>query len=498
MSRARRQVHAHLATLCLAASGICRAQEAQHPNIVLILADDLGYGDVSCLNPESKIPTPAIDRLAADGISFTDAHAPSSVCSPTRYALMTGRYAWRGSLVKGVLRGAALPAVEDGRLTLPEMLRRAGYHTAIVGKWHLGFEYALRRPQASQRLATIDFGKPLITGPRQFGFDYYFGLAKPAWTFTENDVALALPTERFNVTNLGLGRMGDGNLVGVRAPGFRYEHILPEFTERAVAFLEKGRETDKPFFLYFAPLTPHQPLVPNEEFVGKSEAGVYGDFVAELDWSVGQILEALERTGCADDTLVIFTSDNGPERIAYDRIRTHEHFSMGPWRGVKRDTWEGGHRVPFVARWPGEIPAGTTSAELISLVDMLATCAALAEVELPAQAGEDSYDISPALRGTNREPIREATVYQSNRGKLAIRRGPWVLIRAQSGGENREPPWYQELRQLESHRGRRVLFHLDRDPGQQTNRLAEFPEIAAELEKLLETYEREGRSARRS
>lgn len=464
------------------------------PNIVIVLADDLGYGDVSCLNAHSKIPTPTMDRLAAEGVRMTDAHAPSSVCSPTRYALLTGRYAWRGALKSGVLKGGSLPVLEEDRLTLPEMMRGAGYHTGAVGKWHLGLEYELTDPDAAQSSATIDYSKPIVSGPLQVGFDYFFGLARPAWTFVENDRILALPTQKFDLSRLGVARMGRSNMVGDRAPGYKHHRMLPEFTRRAVDFIERAAEVEQPFLLYFAPMTPHRPIMPNKRFFGKSQAGLYGDFVVELDWSIGQLLDALERTGCTDDTLVIVTSDNGPEVIAYERIRKYRHASMGRWRGIKRDLWEGGHRVPFLARWPGRIPAGTEGKQTICLTDLMATCAALAGVRLPDDCAEDSYDIIAALTGEATAPIREATVHHSSSGNLAIRQGDWVYIRAPTGSENAEPGWFRTRRKIATHQQPRELFHLGEDEGETGNRFTDEPEVAARLDALLRRYEEDGRS----
>ena len=489
-----------LAVLLLAAVQFAAA--AEYPNIVLILADDLGYGDIGVYNEQSNIPTPNIDRLAGEGIRFTEAHTPDGVCTPTRYAVLTGRYAWRTRLKRGVLSGTSPPLLESDRLTLPAMLREKGYETASIGKWHLGRTWALRDGAGKPSAETIDWSRPIVDGPLNHGFTYYFGLGKPAWTFMENRRVLARPTERFDLTHLPVYLIGGNNNRGIKAPGFRFERMLPRFTEEAVAFIDRTAASGKPLFVYFTPITPHRPVVPNEEFRDKSQAGLYGDFVAELDWAAGEIVAALERNGIARDTLVIVTSDNGPEVDAYRRILEYRHYSMGPWRGVKRDLWEGGHHVPFVARWPARIKAGQTSDEIICLTDLMATAARIVGFDLPRDAAEDSYDILPALLGqAGSTPIREATVHHGSRGWFAIRQGDWVYIDHPSGennsGRNREPDWFRRERSAQAHKQPAELFHLKDDPAETRNLYQQQPEKARALKALLDKYKTEGRSVRR-
>ena len=470
------------------------------PNILYIMADDMGYGDLGCQNAESKIPTPNLDRLAAQGTRFADAHSPSGVCTPTRYGVLTGRYCWRSRLRRGVLGGKAESLLEPGRTTTAGMLQTAGYRTGAIGKWHLGRRWELRDADGEITEKNIDFTRPLADGPTHHGFDYYFGRAEPAWTFMENTRVLAEPTARLDLTHLDVNLMGPNNNRGIMAPGWTHEQMLPTYTEKVVAFIDAAAKASprKPFFLYFTPYAPHKPVVPNKEFIGKSKAGLYGDFVCELDHRVGQVLAALDRNGLADNTLVIFTSDNGPENTAYPRARKYGHYSMDGLRGLKRDNWEGGHRVPFIARWPGKIAAGATCDETICLVDMMATFAAVAGVDVPDGAGEDSANILPALLGRSLdEPIREATVHHSCKGRFAIRQGNWVYIDFPTGDDNKEPEWRRQELGVEPHEEPRELFNLADDPTERYNLAAKHPEKIKSLRALLEKYKADGRSVKR-
>jgi len=470
------------------------------PNILYIMADDMGYGDLGCQNAESKIPTPNLDRLAAQGTRFTDAHSPSGVCTPTRYGVLTGRYCWRSRLKRGVLGGKAESLIEPGRTTTAGMLRAAGYHTGAIGKWHLGRRWQLRDADGEITDENIDFTRPLVDGPTHHGFDYYFGRAEPAWTFMENTRVLAEPTARLDLTHLDVDLMGPNNNRGIMAPGWTHERMLPTYTEKVVEFLDAAAKASprQPFFLYFTPYAPHKPVVPNKEFIGGSKAGLYGDFVCELDHRVGQVLAALDRNGLADNTLVIFTSDNGPENTAYPRARKYGHYSMDGLRGLKRDNWEGGHRVPFIARWPGKIAAGAACDETICLVDMMATFAAIAGVDVPNGAGEDSANVLPALLGESLDkPIREATVHHSCKGRFAIRQGKWVYIDHPTGDDNKEPEWRRKELGAECHEESCELFNLADDPTERHNLAARHPEKVQSLKALLEKYQADGRSVKR-
>jgi arylsulfatase A-like enzyme len=477
------------------------ADPARQPNIVYILADDMGYGDVACYNPATKIPTPHLDRLAASGVRFIDAHAPTSVCTPTRYAILTGRYCWRSRLKHGVLGPWGETLIEKDRLTVASLLKEHGYRTACIGKWHLGWQWSTRdgRPPRSgpNRLSNVDFDRPIAQGPTTRGFDYYFGTDVPnypPYCFIENDRTVGIPS---------VPNRPEFNHPGPMLSGWQWVDILPELTRRAVRYVEDSAKISprQPFFLYFPLTAPHYPVVPAAEFKGKSQAGDYGDFVVQVDWTVGQVLDAIRRAGIADDTLVIFTSDNGPEVTGevnpgvYDRIRQYGHYSMGELRGAKRDAWEGGHRVPMLACWPGKIRPGSLSQETVCHVDFMATVAGILGVHLPDDAGEDSYNILPALLGQPLDhPIREATVHHSCSGHFAIRKGNWVLIDHPTGDDNREPQWFKQERGYASHDQPGELFDLRQDLPERRNLYAERPEIVRKLKELLEKYKHEGRS----
>ena len=476
---------------------------ASKPNLLYILADDLGYGDVGCYNSDSKIPTPNLDQLASEGMRFTDAHAPDAVCTPTRYGLLTGRYCFRSRLKSGVLGPWGAPLIEEGRLTVPALLRQHGYATACIGKWHLGWQWPTKdgQPPSSQNgLGNVDFTKPVAGGPTACGFDAYFGVDLPnypPYCFIENDRTLGVPSVAAPMTR------GAFNRPGPMISGWNLTNIMPEITARAVRYIEDAAKSSRPFFLYFPLTAPHYPIVPAAEFKGRSQAGDYGDFVAQVDATVDAVLGALRRTGLAANTLVIFTSDNGPECVeidpgAYQRIRDFGHRSMDGLRGVKRDTWEGGHRVPFLARWPGHIPAGAVSQETICHVDFLATCASLLGAKLPPKAGEDSYNILPVLLGQKRGgPVREATVLHGGDGKFAIRQGDWVLIDAPTGdgnGQSGEPAWFKQERGYTSNPFPGELYNLQDDLPQRRNRYGEKPLIIERLKALLEKYKADGRS----
>ncbi|MDX2029278.1 MAG: arylsulfatase [Blastocatellia bacterium] len=479
------------------------AQSASRPNIVVILADDLGYGDLRSYNPRTKIPTPRLDQLAAEGLRFTDAHSPSAVCTPTRYGLLTGRYPWRSRLKSGVLRPYDPPLIEADRLTLAQMLKQQGYATALVGKWHLGWDWPTTDGKAAavtpDGLSNVDYTRPIPNGPLTRGFDAYFGTDVPnypPYVFIENDRTLGIPTEPAPMT-------GAMNRKGPMVKGWEPVKILPALRDRAVRYVDSRANRAEPFFLYFALTSPHYPVVPSPEFIGRSGAGEYGDFVAQTDAVVGAVLDALKRNGLDRNTLVIFTSDNGPEVAsevpigAYERIRRSQHASMHTWRGVKRDSWEGGHRVPFLARWPGRIPAGKTSDALIGHVDLMATIAAITGAKLPESAAPDSYNQLPIFLGRKGAPsIRGALVYHQINGHLALRKDEWVFIDSKTCGDgNKEPEWFRRERGAHDCAGEGALYNLRADPAQTRNLYDAQPDRARELKALLEQYRQAERTA---
>jgi arylsulfatase A-like enzyme len=457
------------------------------PNIIYILADDMGYGDPHCNNPDSKVPTPNMDRLAAQGIRFTDAHSGSSVCTPTRYGVLTGRYCWRTKLQKGVLGGFSPVLTEPGRLTVAALLKQHGYRTGCIGKWHLGLDWPTKDSKApAQAGENVDFSKPIRGGPVELGFDYYFGISAsldmPPYAYIENDRIVGNPTER--QPKWGAVREG------AKDPDFKFVEVLPTLTKKAVEYIESQvrKALDKAFFLYFPLNAPHTPVVPAEFVKGRSKAGDYGDFVAEVDWTVSEIMKTLDQHKIADNTLVILTSDNG----STNKVMTeYDHRPNGQWRGRKSDIWDGGHREPFIARWPARIRPGTTSDETIWLGDLMATCAAIVGADLPNAAAEDSFNILPALLGEKLDkPIHEAVVHHSIDGIFAIRQGQWKLVlgRGSGGwdgkGSPNDPPGQ--------------LYDMENDPGEMDNLYTKRPEIVERLTALLEKYKKDGRSRPRT
>jgi arylsulfatase A-like enzyme len=471
------------AALLAALPALAADRAPRPPNIVVILADDLGYGDPRCYNKDSRIPTPHIDRLATQGMRFTDAHTPSAVCTPTRYGLLTGRYCWRTSLKRGVLNGYSPLLIEPGRLTVASLLKRRGYVTAGMGKWHLGL--------GNQK--QTDFARPLKPGPNTVGFDSFFGipasLDMPPYVFFENDRVTEAPSATIEASTM---RRNGGKgfwRAGAIAPHFKHIDVLPRIRDKAVAFLGK-QAADKPFFLYLALTAPHTPWLPTEAFNGKSGAGPYGDFVAQVDATVGRVMKALDDARLSDNTLLIFTSDNGAHWLPTD-IAKWKHRANDGLRGQKADIWDGGHRVPFIARWPGKVRAGSTSNELICLTDLLATVAAVVSEKLPADAGEDSFNILPVLLGQKLErPVREAVVHHSGDGTFGIRQGPWKLAMALGSHGFSDP---KNVKPMEGG-PKGQLYNLAADPEERDNLWLKKPEIVKRLTALLERYQTEGRS----
>jgi arylsulfatase A len=453
------------------------------PNIIYILADDLGIGDLASYNPLSAIPTPHTDRMAAEGARFVDMHSPSAVCTPTRYGVMTGRYCWRTRLKSGVLWGYSPNLIEPGRTTVPSFLRDAGYYTAGIGKWHLGL--GDKDP--------VDYAQPLRPGPLDHGFDSYFGipasLDMPPYVYIDGDRVVEAPTAMIHESTRPRGVFWRG---GARSPSFDIHQVHQVFTAKAVDFI-RSRATEgprtQPYFLYLPLASPHTPWLPGEEFRGKSKAGDYGDFVAHVDDTVGKILDALKETNQDRDTLVILTSDNGADWKITDKER-YAHQANAEWKGEKADIWEGGHRVPFLARWPGHIPEGSVREDLGCLTDLLATAAAIVDRPLPRNAAEDSFNLLPAMLGKATEPARSSVVHHSMRGMFAIREGDWKLAQGLGSGGFTAPA------AVDPAPGGPLgqLFNLKEDPGELHNQYQRRPEIVERLSTALKQIQDQGYS----
>lgn len=464
---------------------------AARPNIVYILADDLGYGDVRCFNAQGKIATPHLDRLAAAGARFTDAHTSSAVCTPTRYGILTGRYNWRSRLQSGVLNGYSNRLIEPGRLTVAEYLRQHGYRTAGVGKWHLGMNWARKDGDRSRKIETgweIDYGRPIADGPLSVGFDDYFGISAsldmPPYLFIRRDRAEGIPTVEKTFVRKGPA-----------VAEFEAIDVLPALVRTARSLIDTNAQAargGKPFFLYLPLSAPHAPIVPTPEWQGKSGLNAYGDFVMQVDAAVGQILASLESNGLADHTLVIFTSDNGCSPVAkYPELLAKGHDPSAGFRGTKADIFEGGHRVPLIVRWPGNVKPGTVSDQLVCLTDLFATCAEILGTHLPDTAAEDSVSFLPALLGTATGVLRTSIVHHSINGSFAIRQGSWKLILCpDSGGWSAPRPGSDEAKGLPAVQ----LYDLSKDSAERHNVQADHPEIVERLTKQLEQLVASGRS----
>ncbi len=478
--------------------GVASAATAERPNIVYILADDLGIGDVSCFSPGSKWRTPNLDRLASQGLMFTDAHAASALCTPSRYAFLTGRYAWRGALKQGVANGYDRGIIEPGRLTLPEFLRAQGYATAMFGKWHLGVDWERNGPNPED----VAFARPFGGGPLAHGFDRFFGLTAsldmPPYVWLDQTKATMVPTGR--VTDSPPPKLWRA---GPISSDFKMEEVEPRLIAKATAYLaERAAERDrKPFFLYLALAAPHTPLLPTPEFEGKTHTTLYGDFVTQVDADVGKVLAALEKSGLAQNTIVIFTADNGFAPAAgLAALQALHHEPSAGYRGYKSDLFEGGHRIPYLARWPGHTPAGGRTAELVGQLDFFAACAELLGAKLPEGAAEDSVSLLPLLRGAKpAKPLREALVHHSGDGRFTIRQGQWkLLLWPGSGGwsspTTKPSQWLSvpiaDLSVLPPFQ----LYDLSSDPGEKNNVAAAHPEIVQRLGRLLRRYVEQGRS----
>lgn len=500
MQNAFRAVHAFLIPFYIFSS--LSAKEL--PNIVIIYADDLGYGDIQSYNPEGgRILTPHVDRLASDGMLFTDAHSSSGVCSPSRYTLLTGRYHWRTRLQNGIVGRWGAPVISPSRLTLAGLAKQAGYNTGCIGKWHLGWDWPipedeldlfntegyggnkdLTATEAHRKAWEHVFSQPIPGGPTALGFDSYFGTDVPNWPpfcYIENDQTIGIPSEYADVS---LFEKNQASVQGPAVPSWTLEPILPELGNRASDYITQQSQLEAPYLLYIALTSPHTPLSVNEAWKGKSGLGLYADFVMETDAIVGQVVSAVETSGESQNTLVIFTSDNGcAPYIGVEELESRGHYPSGPLRGYKSDVWEGGHRVPFIVRWPNVVQAGSTTDQLVHQADLLATFATIFNKSLPDSAGEDSFSFLSLLEG-NPDPVRNYAVSCSIRGLPGIRAGAWKLILGPGSGG-----WAKGTEQEPVQ-----LYNLEEDVGETQNLADKAPDTVAYIKDVYDSMIRNGRS----
>ena len=485
-----------------------QAENPARPNIVIILADDMGFGDVHALNPESQIPTPHLDQLASQSMTFTDSHSPSAVCTPTRYGLITGRYCWRTKLTRGVLGGYSPPLIDKNRSTIASMLKAKGYSTHAVGKWHLGMNLPMLKGKSTDGKKWdgdpgVDFTGKISDSPIHRGFDSYFGVSASLdmapYVFIRDDGFSMPPTlQQKGVPFPHFVRSGP------RSEEFVIDQVLDRLTKEATSVIEQHANKDQPFFLYFPLTAPHKPTQPHERFRGTTKLGEYGDFIAQVDWTVGQVLKSLDESGATDETVLFFTSDNGSYMYRYDDpnkedhldnekiqgFRAEHHRANGPFRGTKADVWEAGHHVPFFVRWPGKVKPGMSCSEPITHTDLFATCAAIVGTKLTNDEAEDSCSLLPLMTG-DVDAVRGASVVNhSVSGMFAIRDGNWKLVLGNGSGGRQAPkgkPFGKPYH----------LFDLSQDIGETTNLIEKHPDVAERLEANLEQIRESGRSVSR-
>jgi len=478
--------------------------EKAKPNIVVILADDMGYGDVHALNPQSKIPTPNIDNLVKQGMTFLDSHSPSAVCTPTRYGLLTGRYCWRTRLKRGVLGGYSPPLLGEDRSTIASMLKRQGYRTGGVGKWHLGMQLP-KLPKKKVNLKQwsgdpgIDFAAEIPNSPIHHGFDFYFGvcasLDMAPFVYVHNNRFTMLPTIQQPAV-----RFPHFVRKGPRAKDFILDEVLDKLTDEAIGFIERSSNKVQPFFLYLPFTAPHKPTQPHKRFRGKTGLGEYGDFVAQVDWSVGQVLNAIDKNKIRENTLVVFTSDNGSYMFRFGSNQKTDHITdarkqgyfaknhraNGPFRGTKADIWEGGHHLPFVVRWPGKVKPSSKCRETICHTDLYATFAEITGAKIAHREAEDSFSLFGMMRG--QDVSRGAPViHHSGNGMFAIRDGKWKLVLGNGSGGREKPrgkPFGKPYR----------LFDMSTDIAETTNVAEKHPEIVSRMVEQFKKIRNSGRS----
>ncbi len=467
----------------------CSTEKTNHPNIIIILADDMGYGDVQAFNPMSEIPTPNLNKLSEEGMMFMDAHTPSSICTPTRYGLLTGRYCWRSSLKRGVLKGYDAPLIEEDRLTIADYLKEKGYKTGIVGKWHLGLGFQKNLAGINGSETTFDLTQPLQSSPNNNGFDYSYVL--PASLDFEPYVYVrnykVVDTEFDSVPTTKFPHFWRK---GIKSKSLEFDQVLDDLLVEAKYFIKKESQSTHPFFLYFPLTAPHKPVIPTDKFIGTSGKGLYGDFIAQIDWTAGEIFNMLEELEIDDNTLVIFASDNGSpmyrrdsttkpdhvtdETLAYYNASSHQANSV--LRGIKGDAYEGGHRVPFIVRWPAKIRAGKKVDETICLTDIFETIVELTGGVKPEGNAEDSYSFYPIIAGEKEHVNRPPVIHHSGgKGMFAMRKGNWKMIFGNGSGARTKPVGVPFQKPYQ-------LYNLENDITESNNLIDQEIEVAEKLE----------------
>lgn len=474
-------------------------KKEKRPNIIYVLADDLGYGDISIYNPGGKIKTPNLDALGAAGMIFTDAHTSSAVCTPTRYGIITGRYNWRSPLKSSVLTGNSKALIPKSRTTVASLLKKEGYETAFIGKWHLGWDWALKDPGKdsgegwnAKDFDNIDFSKKVKNSPKTLGFKYSYGhsgsLDMAPYVYVENEMPTMVPdTVTESKDKYGWWRKGP------TADDFVFDDVTPNFFRKSFSYIKEKSKGKSPFFLYLPLPSPHTPILPTEEWQGKSNLNPYGDFMMMIDDYMGQLLAVVKEAGIEENTMIIFTSDNGCSPAAnIADMKSKGHNPNGIFRGHKADIFEGGHRVPFMVKWPAKIKTGSQSDKTICTTDLLATCADIVDVELADDEGEDSFSFLPLLTDSKTEEYkREATVHHSINGSFAIRKGNWKMIFCPgSGGWSAPKPNSKKIADLPKFQ----LYDLNKDPKEEHNLYGQFHEIESDLTRLMVSYIENGRS----
>lgn len=473
----------------LTSCSVSKESEELKPNIIFILADDLGYGDVSCYNENSKIQTPFIDKLANEGVQFTDAHTSSSVCTPTRYGILTGRYNWRTTLKKGVLNGYSKALIPKERKTIAGFLSENGYNTAGIGKWHLGWDWN----NVEAGIDSVDFSKPVKNSPSTLGFDYFYGfcgsLDMPPYVWIENDKPTMVPTE---ITQQK-GRQKFWRK-GVTSDDFVHQQVLPHITNKTVEYIEENANKEKPFFIYMPLPAPHTPILPTEEFAGKSGLdNIYGDFVIMVDAMVGEIMESLEKQGISDNTILVFTSDNGCSNQAdFKQLATKGHNPSYVYRGHKADIFEGGHRVPYIVRWPEKVKPAKSD-QLVCTTDLFATLSDALGVDFADNVAEDSYSFLSELNLESTQEKRTSIVHHSINGSFAYRKDDWKAIFCPgSGGWSFPRPNSKVIDSLPKFQ----LYNLKQDASEQNNLLMQNSQIFEQYKKELTDIIVNGRSTK--